>query len=226
MTEGGYFIDAATGSFDPNAAEIVADAAAPSRPAPPLARSSRPCGCARAAGVAPFTVMSCDNLPGNGHVTQDAVVGLARLSDPAFADWIAANVAFPNGMVDRITPATGPRERAMAADFGLPTTRARHLRAVPSMGAGGQLPRRPPGARKGRRDLHHHVHAFETMKIRILNGGHATIAYPGGLMDIEHVHEAMADPMIRAFLDAVETREILPIVPAGPRSGPDRLQDA
>jgi mannitol 2-dehydrogenase len=52
-------------------------------------------------------------------VTQNAVIGLARLSDPALADWIKANVAFPNGMVDRITPATGPREREMAASFGL-----------------------------------------------------------------------------------------------------------
>lgn len=58
-------------------------------------------------------------MPGNGHVTRAAFVGLARLSDPARADWIEENVAFPNGMVDRITPATGPRERAMAESFGL-----------------------------------------------------------------------------------------------------------
>jgi len=61
-----------------------------------------------------------------------------------------------------------------------------------------------------------HVHEFETMKIRILNGGHAIIAYPGGLRGIHYVHEAMADPTIRGFLDAVETREILPIVPPVP----------
>ncbi|MGO1164961.1 mannitol dehydrogenase family protein, partial [Brucella sp. C7-11G] len=64
--------------------------------------------------VEPFTIMSCDNIPGNGHVSEDAVVGLAKLSDPEFADWIAANVAFPNSMVDRITPATGARERDIA----------------------------------------------------------------------------------------------------------------
>jgi mannitol 2-dehydrogenase len=61
-----------------------------------------------------------------------------------------------------------------------------------------------------------HVHAFEMMKIRILNGGHATIAYPGGLMDIEYVHEAMAHPLIRGFLDRVETEEIIPYVPPVP----------
>ena len=61
-----------------------------------------------------------------------------------------------------------------------------------------------------------HVHAYEAMKIRILNGGHATIAYPGGLMDIEYVHEAMAHPLIRGFLDKVETEEIIPYVPPVP----------
>ena len=60
--------------------------------------------------------MSCDNVPHNGVVTRNAVTGLARLSDPAFADWIAENVAFPNGMVDRITPATGDRERGIVRD--------------------------------------------------------------------------------------------------------------
>ena len=54
------------------------------------------------------------------------------------------------------------------------------------------------------------------MKIRILNGGHATIAYPGGLMDIEYVHEAMAHPLIAGFLDKVEREEIIPYVPPVP----------
>ena len=60
------------------------------------------------------------------------------------------------------------------------------------------------------------VEAFESMKIRILNGGHAVIAYPAGLMDIEFVHEAMADPLIGAFLDKIERQEILPVVPPVP----------
>src|SRR3546814_19817841 len=70
-------------------------------------------------GVAPFTVLSCDNRPCNGDAARAATVGLARLSDPDLAEWIDANATFPNGMVDRIAPATGPRERAMAAAFGL-----------------------------------------------------------------------------------------------------------
>ena len=217
VTEGGYFVDASTGRFDPNAADIVADAGNPSLPGTAFGAILAALRLRRTAGVPPFTVMSCDNLPGNGHVTKDAVVGLARLSDPDFADWVAAHVAFPNGMVDRITPGTGPRERAMAAEFDLaddpvPVTCEPFRQWVLE----DNFPAGRPALEKVGVTFTAHVHEFEMMKIRILNGGHAIIAYPGGLLGIEYVHEAMADPTIRAFLDAVETREILPIVPPVP----------
>ena len=213
VTEGGYFIDPASGKFDPDHAEMVYDAAHPLAPRTAFGAILAALRARHAAGVAPFTVMSCDNLPGNGHVTQAAVVGLARLSDPGFAEWVQANVAFPNGMVDRITPATGPRERAMAAEFGLgddpvPVTCEPFRQWVleDHFPAG-----RPPLERVGV-TFTEDVHAYEAMKIRILNGGHATIAYPGGLMEIEFVHEAMAHPLISGFLDKVEREEIIPYV--------------
>ena len=162
--------------------------------------------------------MSCDNLPNNGDVARAAVVGLAHLSDPEFAAWIAANVAFPNSMVDRITPATGPRERAMAADFGIndpvPVTcepfRQWVLQDTFPTG-------RPPLELLGV-TFTPHVHAFEAMKIRILNGGHATIAYPAGLMDIDYVHDAVAHPLIRGLLNKLEQNEIIPTVAPVPNT--------
>lgn len=215
VTEGGYFINPATGAFDPAHPEIAADAVAPHRTA--FGAIIAALTLRRAAGVAPFTVMSCDNLPGNGHVTQNAVVGLAAINDPALAEWIAANVAFPNGMVDRITPATGPRERAMAAAFGLaddpvPVTCEPFRQWVLE----DNFPQGRPAFEKVGVTLTPHVHNFEMMKIRILNGGHATIAYPGGLMDIEYVHEAMANPLIKGLLDKVEMDEIIPYIPPVP----------
>ena len=217
VTEGGYYVDAATGAFDPTATDMLEDAANPSHPATAFGAILAALRLRKSKGVAAFTVMSCDNLPGNGHVTRAAVVGLARLSDPEFADWVAATVAFPNGMVDRITPATGPRERAMAAAFGLgddpvPVTCEPFRQWVLE----DDFPMGRPALEKVGVTFTDHVHEFETMKIRILNGGHAIIAYPGGLKGIENVHDTMADPTIRAFLDAVESREILPIVPAVP----------
>ncbi len=214
VTEGGYFIDPATGTFDPNAPDIAADAPNPHRTA--FGAIIAALMARRANGTPPFTVMSCDNLPGNGHVTQSAVVGLARINDPAFADWIAANVAFPNGMVDRITPATGPRERDMAAAFGLDDPVPVTCEPFRQWVLEDTFPTGRPALEMVGVTFTPHVHAYEAMKIRILNGGHATIAYPGGLMDIEYVHEAMANPLIRAFLDKVETEEIIPYVPPVP----------
>ncbi|MDR7124195.1 mannitol dehydrogenase family protein [Pseudotabrizicola sp. 4114] len=213
VTEGGYFINAATGQFDPDAAEIAHDAAHPQTPKTAFGAILAALSVRKAAGIAPFTVMSCDNLPGNGHVTQTAITGLARLSDPAFADWVQTSVAFPNGMVDRITPATGPRERAMAAEFGLgddpvPVTCEPFRQWVLE----DHFPTGRPALERVGVTFTNDVHAYEAMKIRILNGGHATIAYPGGLMDIEYVHEAMAHPLISGFLDKVEREEIIPYV--------------
>jgi mannitol 2-dehydrogenase len=119
VTEGGYYVDPATSKFDPGHPDIAADSTSPNTPATAFGAILAALKARRAAGVRPFTVMSCDNLPGNGRVTEAAVVGLARLSDPALADWVTDHVAFPNGMVDRITPGTGPRERAMAASLGV-----------------------------------------------------------------------------------------------------------
>ncbi|AWD21410.1 mannitol dehydrogenase family protein [Fuscovulum blasticum] len=217
VTEGGYFINPATGTFDPADPAIVADAPNPHRTA--FGAIVAALKARRAMEIPPFTVMSCDNLPGNGHVTRAAVCGLARLSDSALADWIEANVAFPNGMVDRITPATGPRERALAAQFGqaddpVPVTCEPFRQWVVE----DNFPQGRPPLEKVGVTFTPHVHAFEMMKIRILNGGHATIAYPGGLMDIEYVHEAMANPLIRGFLDRVEREEIIPYVPPVPET--------
>jgi mannitol 2-dehydrogenase len=210
VTEGGYFIDAKTGAFDPAHPEIVADAAEPKATA--FGAIIAALRLRKAAGVPPFTVMSCDNLPGNGAVTRNAVVGLARLSDPAFADWIAENVAFPNGMVDRITPATGPRERDMAASLGLDDPVPVTCEPFRQWVLDDHFPAGRPPLEKVGVTFTDHVHAYEAMKIRILNGGHAVIAYPGGLLDVEFVHEAMAHPLIRAFLDKVERDEIIPTV--------------
>jgi mannitol 2-dehydrogenase len=218
VTEGGYFIDAASGCFDPTAPEIRADAAQPDAPGTAFGAIVAALRLRRAAGTSPFTVMSCDNLPGNGNVTRDAVTGLARLSDPALADWIAAKVAFPNGMVDRITPATGPHERALAQAFGLNDPVPVTCEPFRQWVLEDNFPSGRPAFEAVGVTLTPHVHAYEAMKIRILNGGHATIAYPGGLMDIEYVHQAMANPLIRGLLDKVERQEIIPHIPPVPET--------
>ena len=216
VTEGGYYIDPMTGTFSPDHPDIRADAANPGAPETAFGAIIAALKARRAAGIAPFTVMCCDNVPHNGAVTRDAVVGLARLSDPELADWIHASVAFPNSMVDRITPATGPRERQMATDLGLTDAAPVTCEPFRQWVMEDSFPAGRPALEQVGVTFTPHVDKFETMKIRILNGGHAIIAYPGGLFDIHFVHEAMADPQIRAFLNRVLTAEVLPIVPPVP----------
>ena len=216
VTEGGYYINAATGSFDATHPDIAADAADPTHPATAFGAILSALRARRALRLPPFTVMSCDNLPGNGEVTRAAVLGLAGLTDPDFARWVGENVAFPNGMVDRITPATGPRERALAEEFGLQDPVPVTCEPFRQWVLEDNFPAGRPALEKVGVTFTSDVHAFEAMKIRILNGGHALIAYPAALMDLTLVHEAMAHPLIRAFLQKVESREILPNVPPVP----------
>ena len=217
ITEGGYFIDAATGKFNAAHPAIAADAKNPDSPTTVFGLILSGLRRRRGAGTKPFTVMSCDNIPHNGHVTSDALIGLARLSDPAFADWIEANVAFPNGMVDRITPATTDRERnLLKQDFGVEDNGPVFCEPFKQWVLADNFPAGRPALEKVGVQFVDDVSPFELMKIRILNGGHATIAYPAGLMDIYFVHEAMQEPLVRAFLGKLERDEIIPTVPPVP----------
>lgn len=217
ITEGGYFIDPASGVFNPAHLEIVADAENIATPKTVFGIILAGLMRRREDGIVPFTVMSCDNIPGNGHVTSDAMVGLARLVDETLAGWVSENVAFPNSMVDRITPATTDRERAiLSSDFGVDDNWPVFCEPFKQWVMEDHFTDGRPALEKVGVQFVHDVAPFELMKIRILNGGHATIAYPAGLMDIHFVHEAMDNPLVRAFLAKLEREEIIPTVPPVP----------
>ena len=217
ITEGGYFIDSSSGVFDQHHRAIVADGASPDEPKTVFGFICAALKRRRDAGVAPFTVMSCDNIPHNGVVTRNAVAGLARLSDNKFADWIEQKVAFPNGMVDRITPATGARERELLArEFGIEDRHPVFCEDFIQWVLEDKFPAGRPALEQVGVQFVDDVTPYENMKIRILNGGHATLAYPAGLLDLEYAHDAMAHPLVRGFLDRVERDEIIPIVPPVP----------
>ena len=217
ITEGGYFIDAKTGHFDTAHPAVAADGRNPAAPKTVFGMLVAGLKARREAGIPAFTVMCCDNIPHNGHVTREAVVETARLSDPELAEWIAANVAFPNGMVDRITPATSDRERAMIRDdFGIQDDSPVFAEDFIQWVLEDNFPQGRPALEKVGVEFVDDVTPWELMKIRILNGGHAVIAYPSGLMDIHFVHEGMENPLVRAFLDKIEAEEIIPAVPPVP----------
>jgi mannitol 2-dehydrogenase len=213
VTEGGYMINPATGRFDPNHPALQRDAQNPDDPTTAFGLILHGLKARKAAGLQPYTVMSCDNVPHNGVVTRNAVAGLAHLMDPKLAVWVQENVAFPNAMVDRITPATSDRERKIAFDvFGIEDNWPVFCEEFKQWVVEDHFPAGRPDFEKVGAQFVEDVTPFEYMKIRILNGGHAVIAYPGGLLDVHYVHEAMEHPLIQGFFTKVQQEEIIPTV--------------
>jgi mannitol 2-dehydrogenase len=120
-------------------------------------------------------------------------------------------------MVDCITPATGERERAMVrTQFGIEDACPVVCEPFRQWVLEDRFPQGRPALQKVGVQFVEDVAPYELMKLRILNGGHAAIAYPAALMGIQYVHEAMAEPLIRAFLEKLEKEEIIPTVPPVP----------
>lgn len=214
ITEGGYFVDATTGGFNAAHPEIRHDAEHPEHPETVFGLLLAGLARRRAAGVAPFTILSCDNLPENGHVTRAAVLGLAGLISADLHDWVAENVAFPGSMVDCITPATSAREIAMVADrFGIADAAPVVCEPFRQWVMEDNFPQGRPGLEHVGVQFVADVAPYETMKLRILNAGHAAIAYPAALLGHEYVHEAMADPDIVGWLRHLMGTEVIPVLP-------------
>ncbi|MBO6892546.1 MAG: mannitol dehydrogenase family protein [Roseibium sp.] len=217
ITEGGYFVDPNTGGFDATHPDILADLHDAANPRTVFGALVVALLKRKAEGIPPFTIMSCDNLPENGHIARQAVVGYARAFSPEAADWIAEEVAFPSGMVDCITPATGDRERSLVAEtFDLEDAAPVVCEPFRQWVLEDNFPTGRPALEKVGVEFVDDVAPYELMKLRILNGGHAAIAYPAALLGHHFVHDAMADPLIRAYLRKLELDEILPTVPEIP----------
>ncbi|NNF24164.1 MAG: mannitol dehydrogenase family protein [Rhodobacteraceae bacterium] len=220
VTEGGYYIDPATNGFNADHPDIQHDAANPDRPRTAFGAMIAALKQRRAAGTGPFTGQCCDNLQGNGAILRQTVVSLARLSDPDLADWIDANCTFPNSMVDCIVPATGPKELELVRSFGIedaaPVTHENFRQWVieDNFCAG-----RPDWDKAGA-TFSDDVHAYEAMKIRILNAGHQVIADPGEVLSVETISGCMQHPLINALFRKVEMQEIVPNVRAVPDMTP------
>lgn len=225
VTEGGYFIDPATGGFDAAHPDIMHDAAHPEAPKTAFGAMVAALRKRRRSGVGPFTGQCCDNLQQNGDVLRQTVVSLARLSDPDLADWINTACTFPNAMVDCIVPATGPRELALVQAFGIddavPVAHENFRQWVieDRFCAG-----RPEWDRAGA-TMTDNVHAFERMKIRMLNGGHQVISDLGELLAVETISGAMEHGGIRAVFEKVEREEIMPHIHAVPGFTPAEYLD-
>jgi mannitol 2-dehydrogenase len=217
VTEGGYNASAVTGEFDGGAADVVADLQPGAAPRTTFGLVVEALVRRRDRGLPPFTVVSCDNIPGNGDLARRSFAAFAALRDPALGEWVAAEVAFPNSMVDRITPVTTDADRAeLARRFGVedrwPVVCEPYIQWVleDDFPAG-----RPPLEDVGVQ-LVDDVAPYELMKLRLLNAGHQVLGHLGRLAGHEFVHEACQDPVFRALLIGYLDEEATPTLPPVP----------
>ena len=209
ITEGGYPVDDSTGRYRPDSPMAGPDSV--------FAIMAAALDRRRRAGLGPVTVLSCDNVIGNGEVARSALVGQAGQIDASLAEWIDHTVAFPNSMVDRITPATGEDDRAWLREHrGIDdrwpvVTEPFRQWVVEDTFAG----HRPP-LEELDVIVTDDVEPYELAKLRLLNAGHSCLAYPAALSGIELVHDAMADPLLRRFVGTLLETEAMPVLPRVP----------
>jgi mannitol-1-phosphate/altronate dehydrogenase len=172
----------------------------------------------RAAGTDPFAVLSCDNIPDSGAAARSAVLACASDRDELLARWIEANVGFPGGMVDRITPETTADDRRhVASAYGIAdrwpviTEPFRQWVVEDAFGPAGRPPLEAAGV-----VLVSDVAPYRLAKTRLLNGGHSALGYLGTLAGHTRTDEAMADPVVGAYLERLWAEEIAPLLPAAP----------
>ncbi|WP_163167749.1 mannitol dehydrogenase family protein [Arthrobacter sp. Alg241-R88] len=222
VTEGGYNFHHVTGKFDADNPDVVHDLQPGAVPRTTFGLITAALARRRQRGLAPFTVMSCDNIQGNGNVAREMFTAFAALKDPELGAWVRQNVPFPNSMVDRITPATTDGDRQAASrEYGVED--AWPVVCEPfeqwvledhfSLG-------RPPLEDAGVQ-LVADVEPYELMKLRLLNASHQGMCYFGHLAGYTYAHEAAQDPLFARFLldymdkEATPTLEPVPGIDLG-----------
>ena len=216
ITGGAYCVDAA-GAFDAGQPEIAADLATPSAPTSALGHLVEALDRRRRSGLEPFTVLSCDNVPGNGALTRRALLGFAERRGGGLAEWIDDRVAFPSSMVDRITAKTTVSDREFVegrfgvADRWPVITEPFSQWVIEDVFCNGRPPLEEVGAR-----FVGDVRPYALLKPRLLNASHCALGHLGGLAGHRRTDQAMDDPVFRAYVMRLMDAEVSPLLPSVP----------
>jgi len=211
VTEKGYCHQPASGNLNLGHPDIVHDLQNPnsphSLPGLILAAIRR----RRERGLPAFSVMSCDNMPENGHVTRNVIVQLAQRQDPALADYIQQHITFPSTMVDRIVPAmTDAALATLSTRLGSSDRVAVEAEPFFQWVIEDNFVNGRPAWEKAGAELVSDVLPYEEMKLRMLNGSHSFLAYLGFLAGYEYISDCMADPHFRAAARSLMVDEQAP----------------
>jgi mannitol 2-dehydrogenase len=226
ITEGGYNFDQITGEFLWSNQAVAADVTRLESPQTVFGFLTEGLRRRKEAGIEPFTVMSCDNIQGNGHLAKKMFVSFATRVDADLAQWMESTVAFPNSMVDRITPVTTPdniheAETTTGLKDAWPVVSETFFQWVleDNFPAG-----RPPFDKAGVQ-LVDDVEPYELMKLRLLNASHQALAYFGYLKGYRLAHDAVNDPDIQTLLRRYMAEEATPTLRPVPGVDLARYQD-
>ncbi|WP_446027696.1 mannitol dehydrogenase family protein [Lelliottia amnigena] len=198
ITEKGYCIDPATGKLDTQNARILHDLENPTEPHSAPGILVEALHRRRERGLTPFTVLSCDNIPDNGHVVKNAVLGMAEKRSPELAKWIETHVSFPGTMVDRIVPAATEVSLAeITQELGVEDPCAISCEPFIQWVIEDNFVAGRPEWEIAGVQMVQDVLPWEQMKLRMLNGSHSFLAYLGYLAGFAHVSDCMQDDAFR-----------------------------
>jgi mannitol 2-dehydrogenase len=217
VTEGGYNINDITGEFDVSNTDVRHDLEPGAVPRTTFGLITEALRRRREQGIAPFTVMSCDNLQGNGQLARRVFATFAGLRSPELGDWVEHEVRFPNSMVDRITPVTTDADRAEVRErFGIEDRWPVVCEPFTQWVLEDTFTDGRPGYGEVGVQLVDNVEPYELMKLRLLNASHQAMCYFGYLVGYRLVHEAAQDPLFQAFLLGYMDFEATPTLPPVP----------
>ncbi|RVT10009.1 mannitol dehydrogenase family protein, partial [Klebsiella oxytoca] len=199
ITEKGYCIDPASGLLDMTQPRIIHDLQNPTLPQSVPGILVEALARRRQRGLSPFTVLSCDNIPDNGHVVKNAVLGMAEKRDPQLAQWIAEHVSFPGTMVDRIVPAATEESLAeIRAALGVEDPCAISCEPFIQWVIEDNFVAGRPDWETAGVQMTDDVLPWEQMKLRMLNGSHSFLAWLGYLAGHAHISDCMQDPIFHS----------------------------
>lgn len=226
ITEKGYCLDN-QGKLDAAHPDIMHDKDFPDEPVSAIGLLVAALSARKAANTGDITIVSCDNVSDNGSKLGAAVVAFANLLDAELAQWIKSNIAFPNTMVDSITPATDEAlVEQTAAALGVTDRWPIQREAFTQWVVEDKFSGPRPAWEKVGVTFTDDVNMFEKAKLRVLNGTHSTLAYVGSLLNIDTVYEAISKPEIEAFVRRLLETEILPTIEVGNKMNLPAYADA
>lgn len=211
VTEKGYCHDPAIGRLAPDHPDVQHDIATDGYPRSAIGWLAYGLLARRDAGLPPFTVLTCDNLPSNGQTVRQVLLDYIALKAPSAIKWAEQNIACPCTMVDRIVPATTDEDQAQITEaLGVEDAWPVMTEPFSQFVVEDHFPLGRPDWEAHGVTMAHEVEPFERMKLGMLNGGHSTLAYLGYLAGDETVADTMGDPAFRQLIHDLMTHEVMP----------------